>query len=403
MGTSVVNSIFNWRKFQYRKKYHFGILTIAALSLSLKSCHTAEGDSWTQIPTYPVIEIEKGNYASNLSYPTYLQGIQEIEIRPKVAGYIEEILVDEGQFVEKGQTLFRLESNALSQTTRASKAAIESAQSSVEVAEIEVQKLQPLVEQKIVSKTQLETAKANLEVAKAKLNTAQNTYLSNKANEDYTLITSPVNGVIGKLNFRLGALVNPNNTLALTTLSNTEEMYAYFSVGENELNQITKDIQGKSLTEKLAQIPGLSLQTSNGNIYPLQGKLEASTGKINYKTGAIQLRARFSNPNQHLLSGNSGKILIPQNHTGVIAVPALSTFEIQGMRMVYVLNDSNVLEARPIQVKEQSDRYFILAGGVHPKEKILAQGVHKIYPNTMISPYTVSMDSLVQSFQTVFK
>lgn len=373
--------------------------------------------SWGGAPSYPVFEVSKDNYTGYETYPAKIEGIQDIEIRAKIGGYIQAIFVDEGQFVEKGQTLFKLEANAITQNTKASKEAAKAAEAAVKTAEatvasskIEVDRLKPLVDKKIISEVQLQTAEANyqsaqarLQTAHAQLNQAQSTYQGNQANENYTKIVSPITGYVGKLNFRIGSLVGPADALALTTVSNTKEVYVYFSMSERAFAKLSKKMPGRSLVEKLSAFPTLKLQTADGTDYSLEGKMDASTGKISPQTGAIQLRARFDNPNQELLSGSNGMIKIPTFYKNHIAIPATASFELQGQPMVYKLIKGDTLIGNPIQILDKVDRYFIVESGLSVGDKVLAQGVSKVYPYTTIKPQMVDIDSIANSFQSVFQ
>ncbi|WP_459212414.1 efflux RND transporter periplasmic adaptor subunit [Aquimarina rhabdastrellae] len=378
-------------------------LLILSISLSLNSCKKEEGNQWNQTPSYPVFKVDKKEYTGYNTYSTRLEGIQDIEIRAKVGGYIQEIFVDEGAYVKKGQILIKLEANDINQSANAAGAAIKTAEANVNTAQIEVDRLRPLVEKNIVSPVQLETAKANLLSAQAQLNQANSLYQGNVANVAYTAIKSPIDGYIGKINYRKGSLVGPADITPLTTVSNTKEIYAYFSVSEQELITLTEKFKGNSLAQNLKNIPEVKLQLANKTVYKLSGKLEASTGKINPITGAIQLRAKFNNPNRQLLSGSNGTILIPNIYTDAIAVPALSTFEIQGKKMVYVLSQGDTLKGKTIQIEDKVGRYYIVKSGLNIGDKVLGLGVSKVYPNTVIAPQLASMDSIANSFQTVFK
>ncbi|MCG8328427.1 MAG: efflux RND transporter periplasmic adaptor subunit [Chitinophagales bacterium] len=378
---------------------------------------SGDAGGWGAVTTYPVFEVSKKDYTGYNSYPANIEGIQDIEIRAKIGGYIQDIYVDEGQFVKKGQPLFKLEANAIAQNTKASGAAIKAEEAAISTAlarvstfEIEVNRLQPLVDKNIVSDIQLQTAQANLqsakaqvESAKARLNQAQSTHQGNRANENYTKIVSPVSGYVGKLNFRLGSLVGPSDVLALTTVSNTKEVYAYFSISEREFSTLTKHKQGKSLAEKLKTFPTLKLQLADGSDYPLEGKMDASTGKVSSQTGAIQLRASFDNPNLVLLSGSNGVIKIPTFYKNQIAIPATASFETQGQTMVYKLIPGDTLVGNPIHITDKIDRYFIVESGLNVGDKVLAQGVSKVYPYTAIKPEMVEMENIANGFEATFK
>lgn len=387
--------------FSRLKKSPFSYLFSAFVFLT--SCSSQEGGNWNQTLELPVIEVSKGNYTSYTSYPTRLEGIQDIVIMPKVDGYVQEILVDEGQFVQRGQSLFKLEANVISQNTAASQAAIQSFKANVEAAQIEVDRLKPLVEKGIISEIQLQSAEAKLNVSKAQLNEAKSAKNANQANQDYTDIVSPIDGFVGKLNYRLGSLVNSTSPNGLTTVSNTQQVYAYFSVSETTLQALTNDVEGNSLIEKIKALPPVQLQLSNGTLYHKLGKIEASTGKISMTGGAIQLRAVFENPDGELLSGNTGTVIIPEEFTNRIAIPDMSTISIQGKKMAYVLSQGDTLKMRPLEIAQKAGKYLVIESGLKPGEIILAQGLGKVYPNSVIQPKKISADSLVNAFVPLFK
>jgi membrane fusion protein (multidrug efflux system) len=388
------------------------VLVIAMTLMVFQSCFQSKGQedgswgensAWNQTPEYPVMKIVKGNYLGYKTYPTNMKGIRYIEVRSKVSGYIDKIFVDEGQMVEKGQLLFQLETDVLSKDAEAAKSNVKSAEANVKAAELEVQKLTPLVQQKIISEVQLTTAQEKLNVANAQLAQARSNHESIKANIKYTKIVSPVDGIVGQLNFRKGSLVGPSSADALTSIADNQVIQAYFSLTESDLLKLTKNLEGNSLFERLKQLPKMKLVLSDDSIYEEEGTIDASTGTINPETGAIQLRASFMNPKGLIGNGSSGKILFPKEYKNSLAIPALSTFEKQGQRFVYVLEDKNTLQMRRIDVQDKIGKVFLVGNGLKSGDTILAQGVNKVNHGSVIAPKMVSMQSITESFQTVFK
>ncbi|MFA8343432.1 MAG: efflux RND transporter periplasmic adaptor subunit [Rhodothermaceae bacterium] len=369
------------------KKRYYMIIT---LSFILFACGgKPENGQWGGVETYPVIKIAKGNYSDFKEYPSKIEGKISIEIRPKVDGYISKILVDEGEIVKKGTPLIYLEGVPLTQNAKAAKARLENAK-------LEVEKLIPLVEKNIVSKIQLDIAKNRL--AEAKSN-----YRALTANAGYTKIVSPVNGVVGKINFREGALVSPSSQKSLTTVSETENMYSYFSISEKELLKLTRELSGNSLDEKINTLPDVKLKLADGSAFPATGKIDAVTGEINPATGSILMRATFKNSGKLLRNGSSALTLMPVYYKNEIAVPASMIFERQGKAFVYVVNKENKLEARKIEVKGNAGRYLIVKAGLNENEIVLAKGTGKLRPETEIKPEVVTAESVVNSYKTVFK
>ncbi|MCI2229474.1 efflux RND transporter periplasmic adaptor subunit [Polaribacter sp. MSW13] len=368
------------------------ILLSLSLFLAVISCNNKqESLQKPQAPpqAFPTAQIQLKTVTDYKEYPTNIEGIVNSDVRAKVSGYIQKVMVDEGQKVRKGQTLFKLETQSLSQDAGAAKARIN-------VAQVEVEKLIPLVEKNIISPVQLETAKANLAQAKAN-------YSSISANIGYATIKSPVDGFVGAINFREGALISPTNTMPLTTVSNTSKVYAFFSLNESQYLDFLQNAKGKNLKEKLANYPAVNLMLANGNMYSEKGKIETSTGQINKSTGTVSLRAVFNNQNQLLSNGNSGKIQIPIVYENVIVIPQQATYEQQGNIMLFKLGDNNKVTTSIIKVKATIGNLYVVASGVNLKDKIITSGVSKLRNGMTISPKEISFDEAIKPITTLFK
>src|SRR5690606_30488101 len=233
---------------------------------------------------YPVTEIQTRTVTANTNYPTNIEGIINSEVRAKISGYITDVLIDEGQKVHKGQTLFKLETQSMNQDAAA-------AQANVNAAQVEVDKLLPLVEKNIISPVQLETAKAQLAQAKSG-------YSSIAANIGYGTISSPVDGYVGEIRIRKGALVSPTSPDALTTVTDISSVYAYFSMNEKEYLDFLQNADGTTKTEKIKNLPEVTLILANGSEYEHKGKIETINSQVNRNTGTVAFRAQFNNDNQ---------------------------------------------------------------------------------------------------------
>ncbi|HLV13623.1 MAG TPA: efflux RND transporter periplasmic adaptor subunit [Xanthomarina sp.] len=371
------------------KKNALNILIPCALVLVLTSCGKKQAEQKpAYVMPYPVVKVEKQDVITYDNFPATIEGKVNNQVRPKVAGYIKEVLVKEGESVKKGQLLFRLETQSLSQDANAAKA-------SVNAAQVEVNKLKPLVDKNIISPVQLETAKAQLLQA-------QSAYNSINASIDYANIKSPVDGVVGSINHRVGSLVSAQDPLPLTNVSAISEVFAYFSMNEKEFISFMAEAKGETAEEKLEKLPEVKLRLANGQLYEKPGKIETINGDINTQTGTITFRAKFDNAMGLLRNGSSGTILVPKSFENVIVIPSESTFERQGKTFVYsVVNDS--LVNKPVTILKNAGRLYILENGVEVGETILAKGLNKVGPGTKIKPMLKPLDSIVNSFQTVFK
>lgn len=374
---------------------HHKLLTLLALSvfLVIASCVKKEKQTTVAVnrpaPSFPVITMQTKTVTGYKEYPTSLEGIVNSAVRAKISGYIQKVMVDEGQKVHKGQELFQLETQSLNQEAKAAKAR-------VNIAQVEVQKLIPLVEKNIISVVQLETAKANLAQAKAN-------YSSVSASIGYGTIRSQVDGYVGAINFREGALVSPADPTPLTTISDISKVYAFFSLNESQYLDFLQKAKGKNLKEKLANYSAINLVLVNGSMYPEKGRIEASTGQVNKNTGTVSLRAIFNNPNQLLTNGNSGKIQIPTVYENALVIPQQATYEQQGNIMLFKLGKENKVATSIIKVKASIDNLYVVASGVDLNDKIIASGVGKLKNGMAISPKEISFEEALKPIAILFK
>lgn len=338
---------------------------------------------------FPVTHVAQQTVTTYNSYPVTIEGIVSSAVRPKVTGYIQKVLVDEGQKVRKGQALFTLETQSLSQDAEAAKAA-------VNVAQVEVDKLVPLVEKGIISKVQLETQKARLAQA-------QSNYNSIRANIGYATVKSPVDGYVGSIPYRQGALATPNDPMPLTTIADISQVYAYFSMGEAEYLDFLKDTQGTDLQEKIKNIPPVHLVLANGETYAQEGKIQTVTGQVDRNTGTVSFRAIFDNPNQLITNGNSGTVQIPVTHDNVLVVPLQSVFEQQGNRFIYTVDGENKVQSTLIQVSAETKNLAVVTSGVQKGETIVASGLGKLRKGMAIVPQEVPFDSIAKPLETLFQ
>ncbi|MDQ0594265.1 membrane fusion protein (multidrug efflux system) [Chryseobacterium ginsenosidimutans] len=388
------------------------ILSIAGLSLVACKKEAPKQDG---AKPYPVVNVELKNIVGYQTFPATIQGRVNNDVRAKIQGYITQVLVDEGQYVTKGQPLFRLETNILTENAAASKAGIgaaestiAAAQAAVNAANVEVNKLKPLVQKNIISNVQLQTAQANLAQAQAQLQQARASksqavanYKGVEANIEYSVIRAPISGVIGKLPLKVGSLVGPTDQTALTTISDTSQLYAYFSMNEKEYFDFLEKSPGASLPEKIKNLPMVELQLANGSIYSEKGKIEAITGQIDNTTGTIQFRVAFTNPQKLLSNGNSGSIRLPKSYDNVLVVPESATYEQQGIVYVYKV-EKDTAKNVVVNVIDRIDNMALIKSGINKGEMIVVAGIGGLKSGTAVKPKPVKMDSLVQSIKPKF-
>ncbi|TWR25700.1 efflux RND transporter periplasmic adaptor subunit [Mucilaginibacter pallidiroseus] len=337
------------------------------------------------VQSYPVFKVTQQTATINSQYPATLQGQQNIEIRPKIDGYIEQIFIDEGAVVIKGQLLFRINAPQYQQDVNNSAAAISSAQADVSAAQLQVNKVKPLVEKDIISKFDLESAQYTLQARKAALAQAKANLNNAKTNLAYTNVTSPVNGVVGTIPYKLGSLVNSNTAQPLTTVSNIGNIYAYFSLNEKQLLDFGRKYEGETIAAKLSKLPEVSLILSDGSTFSEKGKVQTVSGLINTQTGSASFRASFPNPLGILRSGGSAKVSIPETIKDAILVPQKSTYELQGKRFVYVVDANGKIKSTEIEIVDQpAGQYFVVTKGINAGDTVVFESTASLMDGTPI-------------------
>lgn len=367
---------------------------ILVVSYSCSKPQQGTGGMAPQVKEYLVQELAPDSITLYKDFPAMLQGEQTVEIRPRISGYIEEIKVDEGAYVKKGQILFRLNSNDIQAQVRSAEAQVKVAESQVATANINVEKTRPLVEKDIISPFQLETVKTALQSAEAQLAQANANLANARANLQYTIITSPTDGVIGTFPYRVGSLVSSSITEPLTTVSNTTSMLAYFSMNETEFLQITRGLEGKTIREKLESLPEVELILPDKSVYEIKGRIEIASGIVDNQTGAINIRSSFANPDGYLRSGGSGRVRLPENIKNALLIPQKASYEIQGKHFVYVVNSENKVVNTIVDVVAGSLKdVYVVTSGLKAGDKIVVEGITSLRDGMEIKPKTAGSEA----------
>lgn len=352
-------------------------LALAGATMMLASCggnnQAAQGAGAP--PEIAVITVELGKAEFQSSYPATIKGKTDIDIRPQVTGFITKVHVDEGQKVHKGQLLFTIDQVQFQAAVDQAQANVNSASSAVSTAEITEKSKRMLLDKNIISETEWQLAANQLAQAKAALAQADAALVNAKKNLAYTLVKAPSDGVVGTIPNREGSLASPSSAQPLTTISDNSQVYAYFSMNEKDLLDLTAG--GKeSVNSQIAVMPSVKLELADGTIYPYEGKVATVSGVIDNTTGAASARALFDNPSGMLRSGNTAQVIYPRSSEGVIVIPQKATYELQDLRYVYTLNDSNVAVGTQITVEPYSDgKNYVVKTGLNPGDRVVVEGV----------------------------
>jgi membrane fusion protein (multidrug efflux system) len=319
-----------------------------------------------------------------------------VEIRPQVNGYLDKIFVDEGAQVRKGQPLFQINDRPYLEALNNAKAALAAAKANLASAEINVNKLTPLVQNNVVSPVQLKSAQAVYDAAAASVAQAQAQVGNAEINIGYSLIRAPMDGFIGRIPFKTGSLVGVSTAEPLTIISEIKDVRAYFSLSETDFLKFKKEYAGNSIADKVKQMPPVELILADNSVYPEKGKVEIVSGQFSNGTGSIPFRASFPNKNGVLRSGNTGKIRIPSVVPSAVVIPQESTFELQDKVFVFLLGDSNKVSSVPVDISGRSGNYYLVDKGVKTGDRIVYAGVDRLRDGTAIQPQPMSLDSLLK-------
>lgn len=369
-------------------------LKLAAIAaLALGSVHllcSCKGGSQMQTdqsnPTLAVLTVEPSTITLDNQYPATIKGKTDIDVRPLVSGNIVAVHVDEGAHVAKGQLMFTIDQVPYQAAVDQAQAQVNVAKAAVQTAEISVESNRALRAKNIISEHAMQISENQLASAKSQLAQADAGLVNAKKNLSYTLVTAPSSGVVGSIPLREGALASPSGQ-ALTTVSDNSQVYAYFSLTEKQILDLT---QGgtTSLAAAIAKMPAVELRLANGAIYPQKGKVATVSGVVDSSTGASTVRALFNNENGVLRSGSTGTIIIPETFTDVIVIPQKATGEIQGMKYVLTVGEGDVLAQQTIQVAPiQDGQNYVVTEGLAPGTRIVTEGVGtKARPGVTITP-----------------
>ncbi len=336
----------------------------------------------------PVLQIDARDTLLRRTYVANINAFQNIELRAKVPGYLERILVDEGKFVKKGQLLFALNDAELKVQLAEASAVLASARAEVKMAQVELTRVEGLVNKNIVTRSELDLAKAKLSSTQAKVQEAVAREEKAKIGLSQTLVRAPFSGIIDRIPLKVGSLI-AEGTL-LTTLSDIHSVHVYFNVSENEYLQFVKN---GGMKENAGQ--KIKLELSDGSDYPYPGKIETMEGEIEKETGSIAFRASFPNPDNLLKHGASGKIILNSSVSGAILIPQRSVFEIQDKNYVFVLNKENKVNMRSIEQDTRLEDLILVKSGLEDGDRIVYEGVQNIREGNTVKPRLLSFNALL--------
>ena len=362
------------------------VVFLAACGDEKPSAQTAEIAAPKVLPVTHVLVKDTNLFRE---YVADIQAVQNVELRARVQGFLERIYVDEGQVVKKGQLLFKINDEEYRAELAKATANLESAIAEAKASELEVDRLKVMVDKKVISETELSVAQSKLKAVIARIEQARWAKSNAELRLSYTAIRSPFHGIIDRIPFKVGSLID-HGTL-MTTVSDISEVFVYFNVSEGEYLEYVKTTVAESGKKNKL----VSLMLADGTLYPHEGSIETMGGEFQASTGSISFRARFPNPNSLLKHGASGKIRLSNTLTDAIMIPQKAAFEIQDKSFVFVVDSTNQVRMRNFVPKTRFSHYYIVESGLQSGDKIVYEGIQEIRDGMRIIPKPVRMDSLM--------
>ena len=336
---------------------------------------------------FAVVSVGASDASLQTTYPATIKGIQDVEVRPKVSGFITNVYVHEGQTVSAGQVLFTIDSETYRASVRQAQAGVNTARAQLNTARLTFENNKKLFAKNVIGQYELSTAQNSYATAKASLAQALASLASARETLSWCQVKSPSNGVVGSLPFKVGALVSSSNAQPLTTVSNISTMEVFFSMSESDILNITKT--AGSVSAAISSMPMVKLQLADGTTYNHPGKVVKMSGVIDATTGSISLIAHFANPEKLLKSGGAGQIVIPTNDNHAIKIPQEACSEVQDKIFVYKLGADNKVKYTEITVNPQNDgKTYIVTSGLSVGDRIVTKGITKLSDGMKIKPIT---------------
>jgi len=361
-----------------------GKIAVLLIMISFSSCGKNGADAQAMAAPKPEVDFLQTNTATGeveKKYPGTVEGTVNVDIKAQVSGYLEAIYVKEGDYVTKGQSLFKIKGDVYAEQVNNSRASYKSALANQANAKLEVEKIKPLVDGKVFSDMQLKTAQASYEAATAQVAQAKAALGSSQLNADFSLIKAPVSGYISRIPNRVGNLVTPTDAVPLTVLSDINTVFVYFSLTEADYLAFSKDSKSNQ---------SVSLIMADDSEYEQKGKLEVASGNIDRATGTIALKAIFSNPKKQLRSGGSARVILNKSLASVITIPMASVKDIQDKFFVFVLGEGNKVAMVPIEIAGSAGSDYFVKSGLKPGDKVALNSIDVLYDSMEVVPKTAA-------------
>ncbi|HKV78298.1 MAG TPA: efflux RND transporter periplasmic adaptor subunit [Candidatus Sulfotelmatobacter sp.] len=401
----------NWRMLPKRYLLGGGVFLLLILGLIIGAVHPykhALGSQPVALPDVEVLQVQQEDVPIIHEWIGTLDGLVNADVRAQVTGYLLKQSYQEGSFVRQGQLLFQIDPRpfqaALDQTQgqlAQAKANLANAQAVQRRTELDVQRYTPLAIEQAASQQDLDNAVQNnlaaiasVETAKAQIRTSEAAVETAKINLDFTRLIAPIDGIVGQAQLQVGALVSPA-TGPVTSVSTLDPIKVYFTVGEPQYLAFRKRFPTEESTRADEKSLRLELVLADGSTYPHLGNFDFADRQVDVSTGTIRIAALFRNPNNILRPGGYARVrvFVDVQHNALL-VPQRAVSELQGGYQVAVVDADNKVNIRSVTVGPQVDQRWVIATGLNPGDRVVAEGVQKVRTGIRVNPKPFTSEAM---------
>lgn len=338
-------------------------------------------------PQVKAVKVQAADVPITAEYVAETQAKEQVDIRARVAGFLQERHYEEGSVVQKGDLLFTIDPSQYQQTLNEAKAQLERNQASLEKARKDQERFKELVDQGAVSQSEYDTRETQAKELEATVESNKAAVKQAELNLGYTKVTAPITGRISRAKVEVGSLVGQGENTLLAEMTSIDPMYVNFSISEQEYLQYMK---GK-LSENAAT-PSFQLVLGTGDVYPHNGTVDYVDPSIDQQTGTLGLRTVFPNPDGILRPGLFGRVRVSVNRdSDSLLVPQRAVYDVQGIKQVLVAQDNGTLVSKTVRLGNQVNKFFRVESGLDEGEVVLVEGLQKFRPGMTVDPHLVSL------------
>lgn len=360
------------------------------LSLSLFACSQPQNNNENTNFEAEIIELSPSDTVVSVDYVAEIHARNYVEIRARFGGLLEQIMIDEGQLVQAGQSLFKLSSTEAEATLSSAKAAVSLAEAELRKTRLESKRVEGLVQNKVVAATELQLAEAEVEITRARLEDAKANLKKAESQLGFAIVKAPFTGRVNRFPLKMGAVVEPGQLL--TSLSDNSQILAYFSISEKDYLENRSNLSsGNASLPKKA-----SLILSDGSLFDEVGQVETAESEFDQNTGTLALRARFSNPDGLLKHRSTGVVRLELSQKGVFLIPQKAVQEIQDRYFVFTVGANEIAQMKAFMPITRVGNYYIVREGFVPGERIVAEGVRAVKEGAKVKVKSLSKTSQKQ-------